>query len=70
MTDAIRWDHETGEFVPAGSMTRWRTHFLATRLQDGRVLMIGHYPWRTDVEPPPAPSEEELQSVWSAEVFE
>jgi len=69
VTDVLRWDHETGEFVPAGSMPRWRTNFLATRLQDGQVLMIGHYPWRPDVEPPPAPSEEELQTVWSAEVF-
>ena len=70
MTDALRWDHETGEFVPAGSMPRWRTYFLATRLQDGRVLMIGHVPWRLDLEPPPSPTKEELQSVWSADVFE
>ena len=70
VTDVLRWDHETGEFIPAGSMPRWRTLFLATRLQDGRVLMIGHYPFRTDLEPPPAPSDEELESVWSAEVFE
>lgn len=69
LTDALRWDHETGEFVPAGSMTRGRKGFLATRLQDGKVLMIGHNPWRLDLEPPPPPSEEELQSVWSAEVF-
>ena len=33
LTDALRWDHDTGEFVPGGSMTRWRTLFLATRLQ-------------------------------------
>ena len=32
--------------------------------------MIGHNPWRLDLEPPPPPSEEELQRVWSAEVFE
>ena len=70
VSDVIRWDHETGEFVPAGTMPRWRTNFLATRLQDGRVLMIGHYPWRTDLEPPPAPSTEEIQSVWSADVFQ
>jgi galactose oxidase-like protein len=70
VTDALRWDHGTGEFVPADPMSRWRTSFLATRLLDGRVLMIGHSPWRTDVEPPPAPSDEELQSVWSADVFE
>jgi hypothetical protein len=70
VTDALRWDHETGEFVPAESMTRWRTSFLSTRLQDGRVLMIGHVPWRLDLEPPPSPTEEELQRVWSADVFE
>ena len=69
MTDVLRWDHETGEFVPADPMPRWRTNFLATRLVDGRVLMIGHYPWRADLEPPPAPSDEELQSIWSADVF-
>jgi len=51
-------------------MPRWRSNFLATRLEDGKVLMIGHYPWRLDLEPPPAPSDEELQSVWSADVFE
>jgi hypothetical protein len=71
VTDVLRWDHETGEFVPADPMPRWRTNFLATRLVDGRVLMIGHYPWRADLEPPPGPtwSDEELQSIWSADVF-
>jgi hypothetical protein len=69
VTDAFRWDHDTGEFAPAGSMTRWRTLFLATRLQDGQVLVIGHYPWHMDVEPVQAPTDEELQTVWSAEVF-
>jgi hypothetical protein len=29
----------------------------------GRVLMIAHVPWRTDLEPPPAPPDEELQSI-------
>jgi hypothetical protein len=67
---ALRWDLDKGEFVPAGSMTRWRSLFLATRLQDGQVLMIGHYPWHMAVEDPlQAPSDEELQTVWSAEVF-
>jgi hypothetical protein len=42
---------------------------LVSGRTDG-VIMIGHYPWRTDLEPPPAPSDEELQSIWSAEVFE
>ena len=51
-------------------MTRGRTDFLATRLQDGQVLMIGHNPWHLDSEPLPPPAEEELQTVWSAEVFE
>jgi hypothetical protein len=69
VTDAIRWEHDTGEFVPAGSMARWRTLFLATRLQDGQALMIGHYPWHMDVEPVQVPTDEELQTVWSAEVF-
>ena len=33
--------------------------------------MIGHYPWHMAVEEPlEAPSDEELQTVWSAEVFE
>jgi hypothetical protein len=69
VTDALRWNHETGEFAPAGSMARWRTLFLATRLQDGQVLMIGHYPWHMAMEPVRAPTDEELQTVWSAEVF-
>ena len=70
VTDALRWDHDTGEFAPAGSMARWRTLFLATRLKDGQVLMIGHYPWHMAEEPVQAPSDEELQTVWSAEVFD
>jgi hypothetical protein len=70
LIDALIWKHETGEFVPAGSMTRPRAHFLATRLQDGRVLAIGHYPWHPSDEPLPVPDEEELQTTWSAEVFE
>jgi WD40 repeat protein len=71
VTDALRWDHDTGEFVSAGSMARWRSLFLATRLQDGQVLMIGHYPWHMAAEEPlTSPSEEELETVWSAEVFE
>jgi hypothetical protein len=70
VTDALRWDHDTAEFVPAGSMARWRTLFLATRLQNGKVLMIGHYPWHMEQEPVQAPTDEELQTVWSAEVFE
>jgi hypothetical protein len=69
LTDALRWEHETEEFVPAGSMTRWRNRFIATRLQDGQVLMIGHYPWHLEREPVQAPTDEELQTVWSAEVF-
>jgi hypothetical protein len=71
LADALRWEHETGDFVPAGSMTRWRNVFLATRLEDGRVLLIGHYPWRGALdEPLRTPDEEELQATWAAEVFE
>jgi hypothetical protein len=70
LSDALLWEHETGEFVPAGSMTHRRAFFLATRLQDGSVLAIGHYPWLPGDEPLPVPDEQELQTTWSAEVFE
>jgi hypothetical protein len=70
LTDALIWKRETGEFVPAGSMTRSRAHFLATRLQGGRVLVIGHYPWHPSDGPLPVPDEQELQTTLSAEVFE
>ena len=70
VTDALRWDHDTGEFSPAGAMTHWRSIFLATRVKDGQVLIIGHYPWHSATEEPlTAPTDEELQTVWSAEVF-
>ena len=68
--DALLWEHETGEFVPAGSMTHERAFFLATRLENGSVLAIGHYPWLPSQEPLPVPDETELQTTWSAEVFE
>jgi hypothetical protein len=70
LSEALLWEHETGEFVPAGSMTHRRAFFLATRLQDGSVLAIGHYPWLPGEESLPVPDEEELQTTWSAEVFE
>jgi hypothetical protein len=70
LRDALIWERETGEFVPAGSMTHWRAFFLATRLRDGSVLTIGHYPWLPSEEPLPVPDEQELQTTWSAEVFD
>jgi hypothetical protein len=69
LSEALLWEHETGEFVPAGSMTHRRAFFLATRLQDGSVLAIGNYPWLPGEESLPVPDEEELQTIWSAEVF-
>ena len=70
LSDALLWKRETGDFVSAGSMTQRRAFFLATRLQDGSVLTIGHYPWLPGDEPLPVPDEGELKTIWSAEVFE
>jgi hypothetical protein len=51
-------------------MTHRRASFLATRIRDGSVLAIGHYPWLAGGEPLPVPNEEELGTIWSAEVFQ
>jgi hypothetical protein len=32
--------------------------------------MIGHYPWHMEADPVQAPTDEEMERVWSAEVFE
>lgn len=43
IAEAEMWDPVSGEFLPAGSTTEARYGHTATRLDDGRVVVIGGY---------------------------
>ena len=59
---------------PVREITEYADKVLRRQIESvtgvGQVLIIGHYPWHSVTEEPmTAPTDEELQTVWSAEVF-
>ncbi|HVM64277.1 MAG TPA: kelch repeat-containing protein, partial [Acidimicrobiales bacterium] len=77
ISTAERFDPVTGAFQATGSMSAHRARFTATRLADGRVLVIGGMGTRADAGLDPLPSPEEgdepqpeIADLATAEVFD